>query len=117
MAYCMTAGDEAAESMAGMVDSTMESCLLTPVSLMWKLNEPMASSKPPTLAKVDPVAHGKKLTIADVGEPMITGDGLSTVVDGVMSTSIGKAGSTLISGGESMVNGNAYESMMIAGGE
>jgi hypothetical protein len=39
------------------------------------------------------------LTIADVDEPMMTGDGVSTVVDGGMSTLIGKAESTSVVGG------------------
>jgi hypothetical protein len=110
-------GDGAAELMAGLVDSTMESSLLMLALSMWKLNESMATSKPPALAKVNPITHGKRLTTAEFGEPMMISDGDSTVVDGGMSTLIGKAESTSIAGGESMVTGDADELMMIAGGD
>jgi hypothetical protein len=116
-ACCVTAGDRATESAAGVVDLAMESSLLTPASSMWKLNKTMVNSKPPALAKVDPIAQGKRLTTADVGELMMTGDGILKVVDGGMSTSIGEVELMLIAGGESMATGDTDESMMIAGGE
>jgi hypothetical protein len=57
------------------------------------------------------------LTTADVDEPMMTSDGISTVVDGGMSMSIGEAELTSIPSGQSMATSDADESMPIVDGE
>jgi hypothetical protein len=109
----------------GVVDSAMGSSLLMPVSSTWKLSMPMASLNPLVIAEVDPVARGKRLMTSDVGEPTMTGDGVSMVAGGGMSLAIGNAESMsidddgmsmLIAGGESMATGYADESMMTGEG-
>jgi hypothetical protein len=98
MACCLTADDGAAELVAGMVDSTMESNMFTP----------MASSKPLTLAELDPVERRKMLTTDDVRVSVMTDDGILAV--------IGDAERALISDAESLSIGDA-ESMMIGDAE
>jgi hypothetical protein len=80
-------------------------------------SEPMASSKPPSIAEVDPVTHGKKLMTTDVGEPMMTSDGVSTVAGGGRSMATSDADDSMpIAGGESMATGDADELMMTSEG-
>jgi hypothetical protein len=96
-----------------------------PASSTWKLSVPMASSNPPVIAEVNPVARGKKLMTTDVSEPTMTGEGVLTVAGGGMSMAIGDAESMSvdddvmsmsIAGGESMATGDADESMMTGEG-
>jgi hypothetical protein len=54
--------------------------------------------------------------IADVGEPMMTSDGVSTVAGGGMSMSVGDVESMSIAGGESTTTGDAGASMMTGEG-
>jgi hypothetical protein len=67
------------------MDSTAGSSLLMPASSTWKFCMSMASLNPPVIAEVDPVVHGKKLVTANVGDPMMTIDGMSTKAGGGMS--------------------------------
>jgi hypothetical protein len=70
------------------VDSAAGSNLLMPTSSTWKLNMPMASFNPPVIVEFNPVARQKRLVTADVGEPMMTGYGVSMVAGGGMSMAI-----------------------------
>jgi hypothetical protein len=57
-AHWAIASDGAAESKAGVTDSTVGSSLLIPTSSTWKFKMPMARLNPPVVAEVDPVEHG-----------------------------------------------------------
>jgi hypothetical protein len=84
---------------------------------MPSFSEPMASSKPPLIAEVNPVTHGKKLMTTDVGEPMMTSDGILIVASGGRSMATSDSDDSMpIAGGESMATGDADELMMTSEG-
>jgi hypothetical protein len=80
---------------------------------MLKLNELIASSKPPVLSEVDPVERGKRPSIAGVGVSMTISDAYLTKTGDAESMPIGDA-ETMTVGGEPAMVGDV-ESTMVGG--
>jgi hypothetical protein len=109
----------ALESVTNGANSMMEINSAAPSSSTWKLNNPRVMSKPPVLAKVDPIKHeiGSTTVVTrgsaanTVADSMMVGEAVSTLVGAVMPMMVGDAVSML------MADDVALMSMSIVVGE